>query len=188
MLKENIGRAQRSIGRAQMNIGRAWALPGLYKTTPLPLSDVRVVRREAAVRCARRYHATVSVASTDSVPRWHSQVTAKVTATSRDGQYFRMTMGYDVHLRLRLLSLFIRSKLSIFSAHVSGIAVTGSEQRPAPVPPLLPSHKRRPTVSGDDVVQWRWPTVEAGDHRSRPQQQQPSRGGRWHGQPSRSNT
>ena len=36
MLKQNIGRAQRSIGRAQMNIGRAWALPGLYKTTPLP--------------------------------------------------------------------------------------------------------------------------------------------------------
>ena len=37
MFKQNIGRAQRSIGRAQMNIGRAWALPGLYKTTPLPL-------------------------------------------------------------------------------------------------------------------------------------------------------
>ena len=35
MFKQNIGRAQRSIGRAQMNIGRAWALPGLYKTTPL---------------------------------------------------------------------------------------------------------------------------------------------------------
>ena len=31
-----ISRAQRGIGRAQLNIGRASALPGLYKTTPVP--------------------------------------------------------------------------------------------------------------------------------------------------------